>query len=278
MRKTIVVVLYKQKVEESKTFRTLKETLFSHDKLLENVELILYDNSPAVQEFNVHLYKNVNITYKHDGRNLGVAAAYNYAWSKAKANGSEWLLLFDHDTEITDDYIKQILELNEMDESVVGVVPKINSENTMISPVYSHSLRPLQEERPVEGIQIQPVMAINSGALIRISFLNQIGGFNESFPLDYLDHWLFYEIYAKGYKVMVLNVSLEHELSVMDYSRVSLNRYKSIIESEMNFYRNYKKDLYSSYRTQLAKRFLKQILTVKNKQIALYTLRRLFSM
>jgi len=278
MKKTIVVVLYKQRVEESKTFITLKEVLFTNEQLLEQVELIIYDNSPVEQEVNFQLYNNLNMTYKHDERNLGIAEAYNFAWSIAKNNGSEWLLLFDHDTEITSEYLKQIINLNELDESIAGVVPKINSEHTMISPVYSNTLRPLQNERPVEGIQKLPVMAINSGSMIRVSFLNLIGGFNKDFPLDYLDHWLFYEIYAKGYKVFVLNVYLEHELSVMDYSRVSLDRYKSIIDSEINFYRNYKKDLYSSYRIQLAKRLLKQILTVKNKQIAKYTLSRLFSL
>nr|WP_263324825.1 glycosyltransferase [Neobacillus sp. Marseille-Q6967] len=277
MKKTIVIVLYKQLVEESKTFKTLKETLFSRDEYFKNVEIILYDNSPDEQEFNTFPYKNITIKYKHDKRNLGIAAAYNYAWSMAKANKSEWLILFDHDTEVTYDYIKQMLDLNGVDESIAAIVPKINSENQMISPVYSHTLRPLQAERPKEGIQDQPIMAINSGAMIRVSFLNQINGFNTDFSLDYLDHWLFYEIYENGYKVLVLNVSLEHELSVMDYSRVSLDRYKSIVDSEMNYYRNYKKDLYTAYRIQLMKRLLKQVLTVKNKKIAVYTLSRLFS-
>ena len=46
-------------------------------------------------------------------------------------------------------------------------------------------------ERPVEGVQNKAVMAINSGSLIKVSFLTEIGGFNGQFPLDYLDHWLF---------------------------------------------------------------------------------------
>jgi GT2 family glycosyltransferase len=277
MKKTIVVVLYKQELENCKTFKTLKETLFTNELLLKDIELIIYDNSPVEQKINDQQYKNINMKYKHDGRNLGIATAYNYAWSIAKNNGSEWLLLFDHDTEVTDEYIKQVLDLNERDESVAGVVPKINSAHTMISPVYSDTLRPLQNKRPGEGIQVEPVMAINSGAMIRVSFINQIGGFNTNFPLDYLDHWLFYEIYAKGYKVRVLNVYLEHELSVMDYNTVSLERYKSIIDSEVNFYRSFKKELYNSFRIHLGKRFLKQILTVKNKQIAMYTLTKLVS-
>jgi GT2 family glycosyltransferase len=276
MKLTIVVVFYKQAIEESKTFRTLKQSLLPIGSQL--TELVLYDNSPEKQEFSDQKYEGIPITYFHDSRNLGIATAYNYALAAARENGSEWLILLDHDTEITAEYLEQVMNMDEKNTDIAAVVPKINSENQLISPVYSHSLRPLQGEKPVSGIQDKPVMAINSGALIRVDFLNEIGGFNEDFPLDYLDHWLFHEVYAKGYKVRLLDVTLEHELSVMDYSRVSLARYQSILESEIKFFRNYQQDLYKSYRIQLAKRFLKQVLTVKNKKIALYTLRRLFSM
>jgi GT2 family glycosyltransferase len=273
----MVVVLYREKVEESKTFQSLKQYLFSQQEKLKNIELIVYDNSLEKQEFNPFAYKGLQITYVHDPRNLGIATAYNFAWRRANENGSMWLLLLDHDTELTKDYVAEVLNISDYPEEVAAVVPKINSENTMISPVYSHLLRPLQEERPKSGLQKRPVMAINSGALLQMDFLNNIGGFNEEFPLDYLDHWIFFEIYEKGKMVWVLDVYLEHELSVMDYSRVSLKRYQSILDSELNFYKNYKTNLFPSYRKQLVKRFLKQALTVKNKKIALYTLRRLFS-
>jgi GT2 family glycosyltransferase len=277
MKLTMVVVLYKQRIEESKTFRTLTEALTNIHKDVKETTLILYDNSPTHQEFHADQYKMLSIHYIHDPRNLGIVTAYNYALKAAVENGSEWLLLFDHDTEVTSEYLETMLNLREEDNDVAAVVPKINSENTMISPVYSHTLRPLQGEKPIVGLQERPVMAINSGSLIRVQFLTEVGGFNKDFPLDYLDHWLFHEIYEKGYKVRLLNVSLEHELSVMDYSRVSMARYKSIMESEAKFFRDYEQDLYKAYKIQLAKRFLKQILTVKNKKIAMYTLSRLFS-
>jgi GT2 family glycosyltransferase len=278
MKITIVVVLYKQKAEESKTFLTLRQYLFPKNELISEIELILYDNSPEKQVFNPLPYEGVHISYVHDPRNLGIGAAYNYSWEIAKANGSQWLLLLDHDTELTNEYVFEVLNLSDYSDEVAAVVPKVRNENTMISPVYSHSLRPLQGERPKSGRQEQAVMAINSGALLHLDFLNQIGGFNENFPLDYLDHWLFFEIYAKGKKVWVLDVVLEHELSVMDFSRVSLSRYQSILDSEIAFYQKYNTDLFPSYKKQLVKRFLKQVLTVKNKKIAMYTLGRLLAL
>ncbi|WP_042462520.1 glycosyltransferase [Neobacillus dielmonensis] len=277
MKITMVVVLYKQKLDESKTFQSLEKHLFTNNMDCSELELIIYDNSPEKQNLVPSLSRGIHISYIHDPRNLGIATAYNSAWSRAKENGSQWLLLLDHDTELTDKYIQQILDIPAFPKEVAAVVPKIISENVMISPVFSHTLRPLAEKRPEAGIQNEPVMAINSGALVSVDFLNSIGGFNESFPLDYLDHWLFYKIYEQGFKVWLWEISLNHELSVMDYSRVSLKRYQSILESEINFYKNFKKDLYPFYRKQLVKRLIKQVLLVKNKKIALYTLRRLFS-
>ncbi|WP_394234982.1 glycosyltransferase [Niallia oryzisoli] len=274
MKLTIVVVFYQQRIEQAKTFVSLTNALVPRDQ--DDIEIILYDNSKNKQDFNAAGYPGLGITYTHDPRNLGIAAAYNYAWKKAQVNGSEWLLLFDHDTQVTKEYIEKMIKDHAVDEQVAAVVPKINSNNTMISPVFSHSLRPLTLERPAIGLQTEPVMAINSGTLVRVSFINELGGFNEAFALDYLDHWLFYEIYAKGKKVFLVDVTLEHELSVMDYSTVSLNRYKSILDAEMKFYSAYKKDLLGAYRKQLFKRFVKQVLVVKNKKIALETIKQLF--
>jgi GT2 family glycosyltransferase len=276
MNLTIVVVLYKQKPEDSKTFLTLNRSLISQHNDLNNIELVLYDNSLEKYAFSPLEYEGIHISYVHDPRNLGIATAYNYALKKANQNGSQWLLLLDHDTELTDDYITEIFNIYAYPKEVAAIVPKVTNDQTMISPIYSHSLRPLTEDRPGNGLQEQPVMAINSGSLIRVDFLNEVGGFNEEFALDYLDHWLFFEIYARGKKVWVLDVILEHELSVMDYNRVSLNRYKSILESEGKFYKDYRTDLLPAYQKQLFKRFLKQVLTVKDKKIALETFRRLF--
>jgi GT2 family glycosyltransferase len=269
-------VVYKIHHEKSRTFTSLIQVL--SDLKINELSIIIYDNSSKNQPFHGGQYAPLSIKYKHDERNLGISAAYNYALQEADKNGSEWLWLFDHDTHITTEFIKEVMQLQILEEQFVAVVPRINSDSKMISPVFSDNLRPLQAEKPKEGIQVKPVMAINSGALIKVRFLNEIGGFNQEFPLDYLDHWLFHEIFSRGFKVWLLHASLEHELSVMDYSRVSLERYKSILDSEINYYKNYKNELYPAYRSQLAKRLLKQVLTVKNKKIAMYTLKRFLSM
>jgi GT2 family glycosyltransferase len=277
MNITAVVVFYKQKIEASKTFSSLKDTLKSRTESTTGLEFILYDNGPEQQPFQSGEYDGASFTYVHDPRNLGIATAYNFAWSAAREKGSEWLLLLDHDTELTDEYMDQLFKISSQTESVAAIVPQIKSKDVVISPVYSSQIRPLQGEKPGPGLQEIPVMAINSGALIKVAFLDEIGGFNPDFSLDYLDHWLFNEIYKRGRKVWVTDLFLEHDLSVMDYSQVSFNRYKSILDSEIRFYKDHKPELFQPYKTQLAKRFLKQLVLVKNKKIAGYTFKRLIS-
>ncbi|MGI8385416.1 glycosyltransferase [Robertmurraya sp. P23] len=277
MKLTIVAVLYKQKIEESKTFQTLNKAFVTRPNMSVETELVIYDNSPDSQKCTVEEKLWGKVQYIHDHRNLGLATAYNYAFQAAKENGSKWLLLLDHDTELTEDYVDQIGSNLDVDPTIAAVVPRVFSEETMISPVVADALRPLKTEKLQAGLQEKPTMAINSGSLIRVSFIEENDGFNKNFPLDYLDHWLFHEIYAKGYKVLVLEASLNHELSVLDYSRVSLERYRSILDTEIYYFKNYKNELLPAYKIQLMKRLLKQVAVVKNKKIAAYTLRRIFS-
>ncbi|SHP77850.1 rhamnosyltransferase [Mycobacteroides abscessus subsp. abscessus] len=276
MKITIIMVLYKQNINESKTFKTLNKAFRNHSELLDQIEFVVYDNSPESQSLS-DKKKWGKVQYVHDPRNLGISTAYNYAYQTAKVNGSQWVLLLDHDTELTEDYVNQISSNLEIDLEVAAVVPRIFSGQTLISPVVANTLRPLKTDSLQAGLYSSPIMAINSGSLIRVSFLEKIKGFNNDFPLDYLDHWLFHEIFSNGYKVMVMESSLNHDLSVMNYENVSISRYRSILDSEIRYYKIYKKELLPAYRIQLLKRLAKQLLLVKNKKIAAYTFRCLFS-
>ncbi|KIO66311.1 hypothetical protein B4064_2274 [Caldibacillus thermoamylovorans] len=275
---TAVVVLYKESITSSKSCSSLGEILLNNDDYRKQMNIVIYDNSPDPHELPANFSK-LDIEYVHDPRNLGISTAYNYGLKVANEYKSEWLLLLDHDTKLTKNFIDKILNSDNLNANIGAIVPVVGCNNDIISPVFSNTLQPLKVERPSIGIhKEEPIMAINSGSLINLSFLKEINGFNNEFPLDYLDHWLFYMIFDRGYCVQVIDEKIEHDLSVMDYSKVSLERYKIIANAERNFYQKYKTSMFNSYKKQLIKRLLKQILLVKNKKIALYTLRMLLSL
>ncbi len=97
----------------------------------------------------------------------------------------------------------------------------------------------LKEQKPTAGIANQPLMAINSGTVITAETLRWLEEFSEEFPLDYLDHWFFYQLNQANKKIEVLPIHLKQELSVLDYRTMSPQRYRSIIEAETLFYRRY---------------------------------------
>lgn len=264
---TIVLVMYNQKIAELPVYDVLKQ--------LEGQEyfcLLLYDNSLVEQE---NPFTAENIHYIHDKTNPGLAKAYNYAWKMAKENHSDALLLLDDDTQVGANYLKELLKLD-LPENIGAVVPQIFDGDKQVSPVYADSYINRYSQYPSSGLENRRVMAINSATLIPVKVLNKIKGFNEAFPLDFLDHWFFWRIHQENYKVLILEDTLQHQLSVLDYENVSTQRYQNILAAEHLYYAKYDKDFASTHKKQLIKRVFKQFLTVKNRKIWHITLREIF--
>jgi GT2 family glycosyltransferase len=279
MRIFAVLVIYKKKLEESQTFISLVGSCREISKSKSVLFLLIYDNSPQRQD----LFPDVpfNYEYVHDPQNNGLSAAYNYALGKAASMDYPWLLLLDHDSNLPCDYIASIeraVGRHSSNESIVSFVPKVVCNGAVVSP-----------SRVILGVQFLPVnightgisdfhmTAINSGALVKVPFLEQIKGFSDLFKLDFLDHWLFNEIYLNNKRVYVFNSIIQHDLSVNNINAdMSTSRYINILASEKLFYFKYKtagqKILYL---IKLFIRFIKFILISENKKFAYIVLRHL---
>jgi GT2 family glycosyltransferase len=125
----------------------------------------------------------------------------------------------------------------------------------------------------------QNVFAIGSGCVIKVSFLQKIGGFNEVFWMDCLDRWLFLTINNMGGKVYVTDSIIDHEVSVMNYDKLMTEeRYLNILNAETLFMKSYgsKIENYIFY-SRLIKRAVYQLFTVSDKKYSLMTLRHLLS-
>ncbi len=273
MKISVVLVLYNKILNQSVTYQTLNRGLHIFEALQIETDIIVYDNSKNAQAINDHQ----GLIYKHDPRNLGVVTAYNFAWKHAQTAGHDWVLLLDHDTKLTEEYMKELVTKIVQPESIVALVPQIMSNHTIVSPVVSNTVVPLKMDRPGPGEHTTPIMGINSGCLVRRSFLDTIGGFNEEFPLDSLDFWFFSEIYRQDYGVLVLRATLMHDLSVFGEETVSFSRYKSILDSEIRYYQYYQKSLFNQYKIEALKRAILQMKHEKNKKIPLYTFKRLLA-
>lgn len=273
----IVITIYKTNLNELDVFSTLKGILTNDQNIASQISVTLYDNSKFSQSKKIDV-GGLNIEYIHDSRNLGISTAYNYALKAAEKNGEEWLLLLDQDTTISKEFlnelIKRTIQLSNT-RSVVAVTPKVFSNNRLISPKIVKRNGRFKDLKDIKNEFVdKEVMAINSGTLLKVSYLNEIGGFNNNFNLDYLDHWLFNRIFNDNKKVYILEFKLKHKLSVSNKrSYVDVERYKSILDAERLYYKKYR-DSYSkwTYVMYLIPRTCKQFIFVGNKTIYKLTL------
>ncbi|EOS7890978.1 glycosyltransferase [Enterococcus hirae] len=261
----VVIVLYQQHFSQSPSFDLLMKAVKE-----KKIQLVVYDNSP-VKQLEPLLEQDKDISYYHDPSNPGLATAYNYALNHAQQN-IRYFVTLDHDSQLTATYFDTLLTIDWTDE-LVAAVPLVYAGSNQISPVFADRYINRQVEK-VERSQLSQrrIMAINSGAVFSIKFLKEIGGFNLDFPLDFLDHWLFWTIYQFKKTVFILPEKMEHDLSVLDYQKVSVTRYQSILKAEKTFYQNYDKEMLPRHRKQLLLRTVKQFLTVRNRKIWRLTL------
>lgn len=267
-----ILVLYNVTLADSTTFQTFVAS--SHQGGLDPTLIAVYDNSPSRHVSPGEAAQL--LAYKHDTSNSGIAAAYNWALDIAKSHGFSWLLLLDHDSELPSTFLASLIdtvELYEANQSVAAIVPFAIDGYSMVSPkrVCFGRLAPLPNPAPtVAGCE---VMAINSGAAIRVSFLQLLGGFNPIYRLDFLDHWLFRQLYARGKKVALSGSVLRHDLTGNNYrENISLSRYRSILTSEVLFLTTQKRRLeLAVYLIRLLLRFVKQLIVYRRPDLAAVT-------
>lgn len=236
---TVLVVLVSYQLEASSSpalisfLQALGET-----GLASQFRLLIYDNSPFPSPVPDSM--PLPSSYIHDPANGGLTGAYNTALRLAEKEGHEWLLLLDQDTVINASYLKEIWRrLFELahNRQCVALAPRLLAENEIISPLrVLWGGRWLPVDKTLSGIAPWEIVALNSGALLRVSAVRELGGFNPEFWLDYLDHWIFNRLHHAGYLVYVMDAELQHNLSVRNMADMPLARYKNILLAEGRFY------------------------------------------
>jgi GT2 family glycosyltransferase len=235
----IVLVLYQ--TDQSCSRISLISLIESIEKagLAERFRLLIYDNSPFKSPLPDSL--PMPFYFVHDPSNGGILQACQKALELSDEEGYEWLLLLDQDTTINEDYIQTVchsLSIAFDDPRCAALVPKLISNNKVVSParvLRGGRLKPVGQN--FSGTPTWEITAFNSGAIIRASAIRAIGGLSPVFWLDYLDHWIFNQIYRAGFSLQVLDATLGHELSVDCLGTMNVDRYKNVLFAEGEFYR-----------------------------------------
>jgi len=253
-----IVVIYKRSPSESRSLCSLVDVLNANPDLAEYFSLIVYDNSPYRQSFDMDV--NVQVMYKHDPTNAGLATAYNFALALAQQKHNEWLLLLDQDTSPTVGFLTELVACGNKlrsEENVASMVPRLLVGGRVHSPmtdfidqiryqfsVIGHIRHKFRRTNhavgpEVEGVQQRRLIAYNSGATLRVSALHAIGGFPKEFWLDFLDHAVFHALSLQGYKMYIMKSVIEHEGSQLTVSAVPAWRQRNILFAQIRFVKHY---------------------------------------
>lgn len=243
---TILIVLYEVEYNSSSSYKSIVKSLNVINNSFNNFNVIIYDNSKLVQKINSEDIKKLKIHYFSDRQNGGVSMAYNYAYSFAVQNNHSWLLLLDHDTELNKNYFSElstILKSIHLDNDIVSIVPKIFFQKNNFSPC---KVKWGGVHRPIDLNYVGPynkgeIMAIGSATVLRVSFMKEIGGFNQIFWLDCQDRWLFKKFFELKKTVYIMKSKIEHELSILNFKKLmNFNKYENQIFYESLFMLKYK--------------------------------------
>ena len=275
-----VVVLYKCSFRDSTTIRSLAECFLEGNEIAKRLSILVYDNSPLAQPWEETFLPGWPIEYQHAAENRGLPDAYNQALSVAQQKGIEWLLLLDQDTVLDANFLHALFAATGRppQPEVCAIIPKLFREGTRLSPQWVALFRNRPLARGFSGISRKTVTAMNSAACLRVQAVLSIGGFPQKYWLDYLDHVVFHRLQAAGGKVLILDIVMEHRLSLRNLeAEMSLPRFANFLNAEWMFVR----ETHSGggptiHRLRLALRALSYAIRMRNNAYARQTVRAVF--
>lgn len=267
----VVVVLYGMRAEQSIALRTFMQY---RDCLRGGYHLCIYNNSTDIvvewPEAEV-----VNAT-----ANDGLAKAYNFALGRARENGCQWLLLLDQDTVLTADYLRSLDAFVASGRTeMVAAVPSLIQNNIHMSPAayrpwkgVAWRCEPVTASSPLRDGRV--LTAFNSCSLLNVDKLLAMNGFNEEYPLDMLDHWMYHQFHRRQWRTCVLDCELTHSLS--ENTGMSLMRYRGYLHAHLRWAKEVGTMTALMFRLRMLLRWVQMLLRGDDAEKRKSTLRIIF--
>jgi rhamnosyltransferase len=174
--------------------------LYNSDKnVIENLEscrkqvdkLFVVDNSEGPEETRIKIETGPDIEIFSQNENLGVAKALNIAANKALKDEFNYLLTLDQDTLIPENLVSELLFTIQSDKMTAIAAPFYSNIN--------YDLYPQQKDLS------SPLVVATSANLLNLTAFKDIGNFNDSLFIDYVDFDFCLRLKLKGYKILQNN-------------------------------------------------------------------------
>lgn len=187
MNLAAVVVFYNPSdanIQNIKKYEQSVDQLFIVDN--SDDDIIRYQDTKKIKYIKLH-------------ENKGIAYALNKGAKEAIAQGFNWLLTLDQDSQITKEIIENLKKyLETHDTKKIG----------LISPYHD-----IQTEEEIKGDEEEMIEVMTSGNIINLEAYQKIGGFKDWLFIDCVDTEYCMNLNIHGYKVLRLNkIKMKHQL------------------------------------------------------------------
>mgnify|MGYP003348771424 CR=1 FL=1 len=179
-------------------------------------QLYVYDNSelPSPDIEKALWEVDTSIQYHYFGSNEGIAKRLNSAVKYAIENKFDYLLTMDQDSSFKkgdfEKYINYIQagSYNNVVQFGVNCQPQFTVPSNIPEPVLT---------------------LITSGTILNLSFIKNIGAFNENLFIDFVDAEFSYRVIQKGYiNLMYADIVLNHSIGTLVEGRSLINFKKTL--------------------------------------------------
>jgi len=229
---------------------------------INNVNILyVVDNSTTEHSFLNQLSTFSNIRILHQGDNLGVAKGLNMALEQAHIENMNWLMTFDQDTSYNQHDIDLFIEsFNTLKDENIAIVSPLHNQKFIIN----------NAEHPF----VDKEYVMTSANIINVEIAKELGGYNEKFFIDEIDHEFCFRLQKNNYKILQNSaIAVNHALGIHYKDNSSIKLYPSVrLYYMMRNYLYLKKDYYQEQQTffkqrdkYLLKFFTNQIIYGKNR-------------
>ena len=196
--------------------KNLKKILQEHQTNFSNI--IIVNNSP---EISLDIFKSKQVCIINNQSNIGLASALNIGIIEAKKQGAKMVAFFDQDTELHENFTKDMLYyMNHYSANKPVAVYSPVFHNHVINETAKHiNFKPFRLIRGLvdESDYAQPHYVITSGSIIQMEALDDIGLMREELFIDFVDIEWCLRARKQGYEIVAINkVMIDHYLG--DYA------------------------------------------------------------